>query len=133
MIRQFMKYNLIQLAAYALDYGAFIALLYVADLNPVKANIGGKIAAGAFAFTLHKYWTFGARSHSRIAKEIITYVALLLLNMLLSNLLLYAFMSLGLRAEFAKIPADMICMVVNFFLTKYVTFRIAKDQPLCES
>lgn len=131
MIRQFVRYNLVQVAAYGLDFGGFVLLTHAFSVSPVPANASGKIVAGIVAFLLHKIYTFGQLSWSQAHREMLVYALLLGLNVPLSSAALLALMFVMPSAwpEAAKIVADTLCVGMTFFITRHFVFRPAPLWP----
>ena len=68
-----LRYVLVQLVAYAIDLGGFYVLITAGVFGPLVANVGGKIAAGIFAFFVHRRFTFGVRQQSGKLSEAVRY------------------------------------------------------------
>ena len=80
----FIRYIATQLAAYGIDMGLFLALVYVGSLGPIIANVFAKIAAGIFTFFVHRSFTFRLEKRKHNRKQMYRYFMLLGLNVPLS-------------------------------------------------
>ena len=85
----FARYVAVQIAAYALDMGAFLVLLHGGIAGPVPANVAAKIVAGGFAFFAHRAFTFRLGGTAQ-ASEAARYAILLALNVPVASALLAA-------------------------------------------
>lgn len=118
----FVKYNLIQLLVYALDLVVFFLAANGLDWSLAASNVLAKSCAGTFAFVSHKYFTFGHRCVQSLWREVVSYAVLLALNIPLSTGVLYLLKNL-IPVAAAKVLSDVMCMGVNFFLSKHVVFK----------
>jgi putative flippase GtrA len=117
----FAKYTLIQLAAYLIDMGVFLLAVGWLPLGPLVANIVAKIAAGIFAFVLHRRFTFqisdvAPRAHA------IKYFVLLSLNIPIASGALALFLLVIPHVVISKILADIVCVILTYGLSKYFVF-----------
>lgn len=123
MIKQFFKYTLIQVLAYAAELSVFVSLVkFVALHNIILANICAKLTAGLIALTLHKYITFKSADSKRVGYEIVTYFSVLAMNMLLSSFILVAMLYFIKHLVVAKVMTDVLTLGLSFLLTKHVVF-----------
>lgn len=118
----FLRYVAVQIAAYAIDLGVFVLLFHGAVAGPITANVIAKIAAGAFAFCLHRAFTFRVAGAERIRGEALKYALLLALNIPLASGLLALLMLAMPSATVSKIVADVICVGLTFLVTKHGVF-----------
>ena len=119
---QFVRYLLVQVLAYGLDMGGFVLLFTYFGIDPLVANVVGKVLAGLFAFVAHRNFTFGVVEASRRAQQVVRYFALLALNIPLSALVLGAMLWVMPMAVVAKLVADMICVFLTYWLSKHFVF-----------
>ena len=54
----FIRYGVVQVFAFALDTGIFIALINFTSINPGLSNLLGKIVAGVFGFYFQRNFVF---------------------------------------------------------------------------
>lgn len=118
---QFVRYVLVQVLAYGVDMGAFIVLLQSLDLDPLVANLIGKILAGLFAFAVHRSFTFGLDKAGTL-QQAVRYFTLLALNIPLSAAVLAAMLWVIPLAIVSKLAADVVCVFLTYWLTKRFVF-----------
>ena len=119
---QFVRYLLVQVLAYGLDMGGFILLFAHFDIEPLLANIVSKIIAGVFAFFVHRHFTFGVAETGTKVQQGVRYFALLAINIPLSALILGFVLWVITMAVAAKLFADMIYVVLSYWLIKRLVF-----------
>lgn len=118
----FLRYLAVQCAAYAIDIGGFLLLMYYAGSAPLLANLLGKTAAGLFAFVAHRSFTFGIAGEGGAAYQALRYFILLALNLPLSSLALMLMLLLVASPAPAKIVADVACVFITYWLSKKYVF-----------
>jgi putative flippase GtrA len=119
---QFIRYLLVQVLAYGVDMGGFILLFAHFELDPLVANTTSKVLAGLFAFVTHRSFTFGVAEDVVKVQQAVRYFALLALNIPFSALVLGAMLWVIPMAVIAKFVADMICVVLTYWLSKRFVF-----------
>lgn len=127
----FAKYTLIQLAAYLIDMGVFLLAVGWLPVGPLVANIFAKIAAGTFAFVLHRQFTFQMSDLAPHAHAI-KYFFLLSLNIPIASGVLALFLLVIPHVVLSKVLADIACVILTYGLSKYFVFTRsgADDQAL---
>jgi len=123
VFKKIIRYNLVQVTAYAIDMGTFLAIVSFLPERLVAANFCGKVFAGVYAFILHKYFTFGSVVEGGGNGEALRFTLLLIFNSVLSTLLLL-FLSSYLLDTAAKFIADVICVGLSFFLADKLVFNV---------
>lgn len=120
--RQFFRYLLVGGGSFALEYGGFFLLLQVFQFHYLIANSLVYSIVSALNFSLNRLWTF--HSSTRLRRQILLYLTLLLFNMLASNFILYILCDpLQLPALLAKIAVMAMVVAWNFILYKTVIYR----------
>ena len=122
MFKEILRYNLVQITAYAIDMGVFMEITLLLPERLAVANFCGKALAGIYAFILHKYVTFESVADSGGKNEAIRFTLLLIFNSVLSTLLLFLFTPY-LMEMYAKLLADVICVGLSFTLAKKLVFN----------
>ena len=117
---KFVRYIAVQVATYAVDMGLFLLLFTLA--GPMIANVVAKIAAGAFAYLLHRRFTFAVPPDDGHVRPAVLYVALWSLNVPLSTALLAALLFLEAPTVAAKVVADLTCVGLNYWISKTYIF-----------
>ena len=123
---KFFRYILIQLVAYVLDMGGFLVLFGVLALNPIAANILGKLGAGIFAFTAHRNITFKSNHKKDKTAQARRYFMLCMLNIPLSSMLLLLLLKCMPYTVLAKFMADVSCVFFNYWMNKTFVFVARK-------
>lgn len=129
----FVRYVLIQLLAYCIDFGLFIGATSAGFLGPVGANVLGKLAAGFFAFLSHRHFTFKA-ARAPLLRQSRAYVAVLSLNVPLSSALLASIMFLSeVEPAMAKIIADILGLAFTYTASRLLVFRKNSETSLVKT
>lgn len=124
MLAKFVRYNLVQVAAYALEFSTFMLIAKI-GVHLVLSNCIAKAMAAIFAFFLHKNFTFQKKEKEKILGEIFRYAAMLFVNMALGSLILIVLSKFS-EEWLAKILSDISCVGVSFLLVRYVVFKDSK-------
>lgn len=126
---RFVRYLSVQVIAYGLDMGGFVLLFSYFGVNPLAANVVGKVLAGGFAFFAHRSFTFGVAGETGAAQQAARYFTLLALNVPLSALALSAMLWVIPTVVLAKFVADMICVFLTYWLSRRFVFRSGDASP----
>lgn len=118
----FMRYVAIQLIAYGIDMGLFLIVLKLGLSGPILANVLAKLAAGIFAFIVHRNFTFRVADNSTIKHQAVRYFLLLALNVPVASAILAALLVWITQPVAAKFIADIICVFLTYALSKYFIF-----------
>ena len=113
-----------QAIGYGLDVGFFCALVSVFNLDLlVAANVLGKVCAATFAFFFHAHFSFPGEKNNSRANSAITYVVMLIVNMVLTTFLLSLFVTVfSAYVIAAKFVSDLIGMLVTFCCMRTYVF-----------
>ena len=122
---QILRYALVLVFGYALDMGGFILLFMVSGLDPILANLISKVSAAVFAFVAHRHFTFGKAALGGTLQQATRYFALVALNMPVAAILLAGLLRVVPIVVVAKFAVDVICALLNFWLTKHFVFLAA--------
>ncbi|MFY2567224.1 MULTISPECIES: GtrA family protein [Achromobacter] len=120
---RFIRYLSVQVAAYAIDMGGFVLLSKYLHVPLLAANVISKLAAGIFAFLVHRAFTFRLQGSDAALRQAAIYFALLALNLPLSALILHAMLQVVAWPVAAKFISDVICVLFNYWLSKRFVFR----------
>jgi putative flippase GtrA len=118
----FIRYILIQIAAYAIDFGWFVAATRTGLLCPVAANAVGKVLAGIFGFVAHRYFTFRVSDARNGRAEAIKYFSLLGINIPLASGLLWGALYLFANKVVAKVFTDACLVLSNYWISHRFVF-----------
>jgi len=124
---KFFRYISIQLLAYVVDMGGFLLMLYFLALNPIVANIMGKLVAGIFAFTAHRNITFKSNHKKDKKAQALRYGMLFMLNIPLSSALFVVMLYCLPITVLAKFIADVACVFFNYWISKSFVFVAQKS------
>jgi putative flippase GtrA len=116
------RYLFVQVVAYAIDMGVFLAALYLGHAGALVANVLGKIAAGLFAYVTHQAFTFRVPEEGRGAHQAARYFLLLGINIPLSSGVLALLLLVIDQAAIAKFVSDVICVGLTFWISKKWVF-----------
>lgn len=122
---QSVRYLCVGSVVYLIDTGGFAALtvLYGADQFLI-VNLLSKAVAATIGFVLHKKITFRRHQMDGIARQFCRYVALLLINLGISSLLLYAMIdSLAWPTIIGKVATEIVVTVIAFLASRIIVFR----------
>lgn len=119
---RFVRYLLVQALAYGLDMGGFVLLSAHFEIDPLVANIVGKVLAGLFAFVAHRSFTFCVAEAGVKAQQAVRYFTLLALNIPFSAVVLGAMLSVIPMVIVAKFVADAVCISLTFWASKRFVF-----------
>lgn len=127
---EFARYIGVQLLAYVVDMGGFIALTHL-DVPPLWANVSSKVLAGLFAFLAHRAFTFEGSTQHAATGQAMRYWLLLALNIPLSSGVLAALMMVVDSPFLSKFMADALCVVLTYWLSRKFVFLTgtASDRP----
>ncbi|NCT57041.1 MAG: GtrA family protein [Legionella sp.] len=123
---KFFRYIMIQLFAYVIDMGSFLVMLGFFMLNPMIANILGKLAGGVFAFVAHRNITFKSNHKKDRAAQARRFFMLSLLNIPLSSMALMMLLYGVPYVVLAKFMADVSCVFLNYWINKTFVFVAQK-------
>ena len=118
----FIRYVIVQVFAYVLDFGLFWLLIHNTACNAFEANTAGKIIAIIFAFFAHRTFTFGVAKNEEIGHSAIKYLGVFIINCIFSNLILALLMTLTIDTEISKIISDICGVLITFTLSKKYVF-----------
>jgi len=91
------------------------------------ANIIQWICAVVFAYYTNKYYVF--KDNSRDKKSIIKFFTSRISTLLMEMLLMYLFVTvLSLNDKIMKVIAQILVIIVNYLLSKYLVFKHVDDE-----
>jgi putative flippase GtrA len=103
-----------------IDMSVFLAAINFAALDIVYSNTIAKIFAGAFAFALHRSFTFKVEGAPQA--QAIKYIMVLSLNVPITTGIL-TLLSPHLPLVFAKFITDLFYFVLSFGVSKFYIFK----------
>jgi putative flippase GtrA len=118
---QIIKYGIIQIGAYAIDFLVFIIFYEILDVMYIYSNTLSKVIACFVAFFAHKYFTF--KSKESVFREIIKYFAFLPLNIILGTMILGLMLNSNFDYKLAKFTSDILVFFISFLLAQKLIFN----------
>jgi putative flippase GtrA len=115
------RYLIIAVAAYVIDMGGFIVLLFL-NVPPILANILVKIGAAIFGFYGHRYFTYQIKHSNNILAHAIKYFGLVLVYTPVSSVCLAIMIKIIADPVVAKFICDVVLFVVVYWVTSKFTF-----------
>jgi putative flippase GtrA len=115
------RYLLVAVAAYVIDMGGYIFLIW-GSITPIVANVLVKILAAIFGFYAHRYLTYQIRNNDNIFNHAIKYFGLVLVYTPLSSLALLGMLQLISDPVLAKFMCDILLFVAVYWVTSKFTF-----------
>jgi len=122
-VMRFARYISVQAAAYAIDMGSFVLLSKYLYMPILIANVISKLGSGIFAFSANRVFTFKVRGSDGAWRQAAIYFAFVALNLPVSSLMLLGTLQIVTWPVAAKFIADVVCVIINYWLTKRFIFR----------
>ena len=118
----FLKYLLVGVTAFALDYAVFLASFVLIGLNYLMANAMGFLTGFFASFLLNRRYTFGAAGP--MGGSLVRYSLLASFSLLAGSLLMVFFVEwLSIDPAVSKVLVVALTVCWNFPLYRYVVFR----------
>ena len=115
------KYAAVASGSFLIDYSMFLLLTYAAGVPYLLAHAIARTCSGVSNFFANKYLVFGSRS--RTIPEVFRYFGAVITAMLVAALLLYGMIELlAVPMVWAKLIAEFIVFLINFFMLKRIVF-----------
>ncbi|MEY2928223.1 MAG: hypothetical protein RL367_2700 [Pseudomonadota bacterium] len=126
LVQQVFRYGAVGLVVFGCDFATYAALLHSVPSAYLPANVAGKAVGAAVGFVLHKYFTFSWDQKQRTGQQILSYLALMLLNFATSCVLLWLLVArLGLDKFVAKVMTDLVVIATSFLVGRLWVYRPA--------
>lgn len=120
-----MRYLLVAVAAYVIDMGGYVLLIWC-TITPIAANVLVKIFAAIFGFYAHRYFTYQIKNNDNIFNHAIKYFGLVLVYTPLSSLALLSMLQLISDPVLAKFICDILLFIAVYWVTSKFTFLQSK-------
>lgn len=98
----------------------------VLQMNPLVANVISWILAVTFAYITNKLWVFDAKTNGlkEILRQAVEFYGGRLLTLGMEEVILLIFINgLGFPSIGVKIAAQVIVLIVNYIISKWIVFR----------
>jgi len=124
IVAQAVRYVAVGLAVLAADFAIYSAILLAAPERFLAANLAGKVVGAALGFVLHRTVTFRWAQRDPATRQLLSYLAVLGFNLLLSSLLLWlAIDRLGANPYLVKLAVDIVIVGTAFLLSRLWVYR----------
>ncbi|WP_332819836.1 GtrA family protein [Sphingopyxis sp.] len=124
IVAQAVRYVAVGLVVLAADFAIYSAILLAAPERFLAANLAGKVVGAALGFVLHRTVTFRWAQRDPATRQLLSYLAVLGFNLLLSSLLLwFAIDHLGANPYLAKLAVDIVIVGTAFLLSRLWVYR----------
>jgi putative flippase GtrA len=121
--KSFLKYIGVGIVAFGVEYGSFYALYLNAKWPLYFANSISFGLGLLTSFLLNRLWTFGGKNYQKkAAHQLSFYIALALINLLLTNVFIGVLEKIGTNPRIGKLVAMVITSLWNYFLFKALIF-----------
>ena len=119
LVQQFMKFGVVGLIAFAIDYGLMVALTELAGIDYLISTTISFIVSVVFNYFASMRYVFTHKEGLSRRREFIIFVVLSVIGLGLNDLLMWAGTTgLGISYLIVKIGATAIVMVYNFISRK---------------
>ncbi len=126
----FARYLVVGILSFGIDYGFLLCFYHLFHLPLSVATTIGFLVGLTSNFLSNKYWSFNApRSPHHSLRQAAWYGALVLANLLFTNLLVVGMASHGIGPEISKPVVTVLITIWNYFLYKKVIFKAAATKP----
>lgn len=119
LINQILKFGVVGVIAFVIDYGILFLLAKVIRLNELISAAISFIISLTFNYFLSTKWVFEAKKQT--PKEVIIFVLLSVVGLGINEVLIYlGTKKLGIDVMIVKLFATAIVMVYNFITRKLI-------------
>ena len=119
LIAQIMKFGVVGVIAFVIDYGVMVFLTEVFGLNPVVSATISFIVSVIFNYIASMRYVFSHKEDMSRRREFVIFVVLSVIGLIINNLCMWAGVELlGVHYLITKIGATAIVMVWNFVTRK---------------
>ena len=101
--------------------GVFLIFVELLAIGPLISNVLSKLAAGAFAFFLHRSFTFELKDAPH-RLQALQYTSLLMINIPLTSIALALMVTFIPYVVVAKFLSDVSCLALSYFMSKKYIF-----------
>ena len=126
---ELIKYFIIGVLTTALNYVTFAILVNSLKIELHLSNIIAWTISLIFAYFTNKLFVFESKSFkfNVLGKEILSFGAARVFSLLLEEFILFIFVNkLGMEKLIIKLIANIIVVIVNYILSKFIIFKKEK-------
>jgi len=127
--REIINYLIIGVSTTTINYISFVLLTKLYNIDIHTSNIIAWVISVIFAYFTNKLFVFESKSFkfNVLGKEILSFGAARILSLLLEELILFIFVDkLGMEKLIIKLIANIIVVIVNYILSKFIIFKKEK-------
>ncbi len=118
-----LRYIGVAALAYFIDIGFYVVFLSF-GINPLWANLGGKVISIILSFFAHRYFTYTIKKSDDLVSHTFRFLGVAFLNTQVSTLLLFIAIKFIPSLIVAKFICDVILFVMGYWVTsKFVFFK----------
>ena len=127
--RSFILYGIIGIFNTLLDFLVFTAAHELFRLSPEISHVLGYIAGFVSGFVLNRNITFRKENSSSVFLQVLKFLLVNLVSLGSSTLVLHLLTGIGLNEYIAKVLAQIIVTLINFFGYRFFVFRKDTKPP----
>lgn len=122
LVEQFLKFGVVGVIAFLIDYGVLMLLSQLLGMDPVLAAGISFCVSVVFNYVASMRYVFTHRDDMSKGREFVVFIVLSAIGLVINELIMYAGTALVGTSAFAvtatKLVATVIVMVWNFFSRK---------------
>ena len=129
LIAQIMKFGVVGVIAFVIDYGVMVFLTEVFGLNPVVSATISFIVSVIFNYIASMRYVFSHKEDMSRSREFVIFIALSVIGLIINDVLMWAGTELvSIDYRIVKIFATAVVMVWNFITRKIFLDAGSKTQ-----
>lgn len=128
---ELIKYFIIGVITTIINYAIFVIFSSIINFDIHVSNIIAWIVSVIFAYFTNKLFVFESKSFKIdvLLKEIASFGGARVFSFLLEEVILYIFVNkLKMNQLIIKLVANVVVMVVNYVLSKFIIFKTKKEK-----
>ena len=119
IVIQFLKFSVVGITSFLIDYGLFLLLTYAFGVFYIAASTTSFIVSTVYNYVLSMRYVFQGKETQTAMQKFTIFWVLSFIGMGLNQLLLWACVSsLGISEWFGKLVATFLVMIYNFWSKK---------------
>ena len=120
LIAQIMKFGVVGVIAFVIDYGVMVFLTEVFGLNPVVSATISFIVSVIFNYIASMRYVFSHKEDMSRSREFVIFIVLSVIGLIINDVLMWAGTELvSIDYRIVKIFATAVVMVWNFITRKF--------------
>lgn len=123
------RYVLSGATTFLLENISFLVIFYSVSRKVVFANVASVVISGIYNFALSKFYVFRMTKHvGRTFHQLALYVAIVIINTLVSTLAIAWLLNNRLGAYLAKPAVTLLIAAWTFYIYKFIIFKDSKNR-----